>query len=182
MVARTDRRESRGGHHDAHRRMSGAGIGHRVGAGGRRATVRARHLLPEHRARVRAVDSEGIHGEEAHARQEGRRVSRQPRRGSRVQLRNVRCRLDPALREADQGTGAPGLLRGEARDHPPLRRTGIAGSGHGFFIRVQKYRVVADGKDAGQLMGNNDNGGTQTFAKLENQIIQQTGTEGVQSG
>ena len=59
---------------------------------------------------------------------------------------------------------------------------GIALGNHGLFLGIQKHGVVPDGKNAGQVVGDHHHRGAQTFTQLENQVIQQPGADGVQSG
>ena len=47
---------------------------------------------------------------------------------------------------------------------------GVAGRDLGARFGVQEYAVVGDGKDAGQLVGDDDDGGAKTVAQFEDQI------------
>src|SRR5262245_47086417 len=48
---------------------------------------------------------------------------------------------------------------------------------HGAGIGVEENRVVADGKDARQLVGDDHERGAEAVAQLENQLIEVAGTD-----
>ena len=49
----------------------------------------------------------------------------------------------------------------------------VAAGDHRARFRIEKYAVVADGEDARQLVGDDDDRRAQTVAQLENQIVEQ---------
>src|SRR5882724_901193 len=80
-------------------------------------------------------------------------------------------------------TGLSGRLgahgsAGEKRPHLRIgagiaQVLGIPAGDHGFAVGIEKDRIVADGEDARQLVRHHYDGGAQTIAQLEDQLIQQ---------
>ena len=58
---------------------------------------------------------------------------------------------------------------------------GISLCNHRFCLGVQKHRVVADGEDARQFVGDDDHGCPEALAEFQYQIIQQPGTDWIQA-
>ena len=58
----------------------------------------------------------------------------------------------------------------------------VAAGYHGPRLRVEKHAVVANRKDARQLMSDNHNRGAQTVAQLQDKIVEQTRADRVQPG
>src|SRR6267142_6124273 len=66
---------------------------------------------------------------------------------------------------------------GEEGEHPGIRRLGqkllrVPRSDHRLAFPVEEHRVVADGKDAPQLMGHDHDGGPQTVAQIEDEVVE----------
>ena len=53
---------------------------------------------------------------------------------------------------------------------------------HGPAVDIEIDRVVPDGKDAGQFMGDHHDRRPEAFPELEDQVIQEPGTHRVESG
>ena len=62
------------------------------------------------------------------------------------------------------------------------QHVGIAGGKHGAGFRIEKHRIVADGENAGQFMGDHHDRRTETVPQLQNQIIQPLGADRVETG
>ena len=58
----------------------------------------------------------------------------------------------------------------------------VTAGNHGPRFRVQKHTVVADGKNARQLVGDNHNRRAQTVAQLQDKIVEQTRADRIEAG
>ena len=58
---------------------------------------------------------------------------------------------------------------------------GVAAGDHGPRFRVEKHAVVADGKDARQLMGDDHDCGAEAVAQLQDQIIEQARADRIEA-
>ena len=59
---------------------------------------------------------------------------------------------------------------------------GVAQGNLRFGFRIEKHAVVADRKNARQLVGDHDDRGAEAVAQLEDQIVQQPRANGVETG
>src|SRR5215813_12256993 len=59
---------------------------------------------------------------------------------------------------------------------------GVAQGNLRFGFRIEKYAVVANRKNARQLVGDHDDRGAEAVAQLEDQIVQQPRADGVETG
>ena len=59
---------------------------------------------------------------------------------------------------------------------------GVTAGDHGPGFRVEKHAVIADRKDARQLMGDNHNRRAQAFAQLQDQIVEQARADRIETG
>src|SRR5262249_24226458 len=57
----------------------------------------------------------------------------------------------------------------------------ISVSDHFFCLGVNKDRCIRDGKYGGQLMGNNDDRGTEAVPEPQNQVVQSPGSQRIES-
>src|SRR3954467_13382491 len=57
-----------------------------------------------------------------------------------------------------------------------------SGSADDLPIAVEEDAVVADGENAGQVVGHHHDGAAETVAQVENQLIQQARADWVESG
>src|SRR5215469_12555062 len=53
---------------------------------------------------------------------------------------------------------------------------------HRSGVGIEEYRVVSDRKYARELMSDDDDGGAQTVAQLEDQIVEQSRADGIEAG
>src|SRR6266542_5382888 len=58
----------------------------------------------------------------------------------------------------------------------------VSGSADDLPIAVEEDAVVADGENAGQVVGHHHEGAAETVAQVENQLIQQARADRVESG
>src|SRR5262245_21791750 len=58
----------------------------------------------------------------------------------------------------------------------------IALGDHRLGVSVEKHRVVADGEDAGELMGHHRDRGAEAVPQLEDQIVQHARTDWIEAG
>ena len=58
---------------------------------------------------------------------------------------------------------------------------GVTTGSHGFGVGIEKYTVVTDGEDAGQLVGHHHHRRPQTVAQFENQFIEQPGADRIEA-